>query len=103
MLFSSPDYPLFLIAVGFLYALPRARAFDPVLERALRILRGGRYVQAVRAVFGRWARGAAMLLLGDLIFLLVSKDTGTLWDPLGGAAYRAVQLLGSGPAPTTAS
>jgi len=100
MLFSSPDYPLFLIAVFFLYALPRARAFDPVLERALRILRVGRYVQAFRAVFGRWARGAAMLLLGDLIFLLVSKDTGTLWDPLGGAAYRAVQLLGSGPAPT---
>ena len=100
MLFSSPDYPLFLIAVFFLYALPRASAFDPVLERALRILRIGRHVQVFRAVFGRWARGAAMLLLGDLIFLLVSKDTGTLWDPLGGAAYRAVQLLGSGPAPT---
>src|SRR3569623_2014830 len=100
MLCSSPDYPLFLIAVVFRYARPRARAFDPVLERALRILRVGRYVQAFRAVFGRWARGAAMLLLGDLIFLLVSKDTGTLWDPLGGAAYRAVQLLGSGPAPT---
>ncbi|HSN25836.1 MAG TPA: MBOAT family O-acyltransferase [Kofleriaceae bacterium] len=100
MLFSSPDYPLFLIAVFFLYALPRAGAFDPALERALRVLRIARHAAAFRVVFGRWARGAAMLLLGDLVFLLVSKDTGTLWDPLGGAAYRAVQLLGSGPAPT---
>jgi D-alanyl-lipoteichoic acid acyltransferase DltB (MBOAT superfamily) len=41
-----------------------------------------------------------MVVLGDLIFLLVSKDTGTLWDPLGGALLRGVQYLGSGPWPT---
>src|SRR3569623_2476946 len=72
MLFSSPDYPLFLIAVCFLYALARRWS---------------------------WARGVLILLLGDLIFLLVSKSTDTLWDPLGGALYRLAQLGGSGPAP----
>jgi D-alanyl-lipoteichoic acid acyltransferase DltB (MBOAT superfamily) len=73
MLFSSPDYPVFLIAVFFLYGLSR---------------RSG------------WARAALMLLLGDLVFLLVSKDPSTLWDPLGGALYR-LALLGdpSGPVP----
>ena len=99
MLFSSPDYPLFLIAVFFLYALPRAGALDPVLQRTLRLLRISRHVAVFRAVFGRWARAVAMLLLGDLIFLLVSKDTDTHWDPLGGALYRALQGAGSGPLP----
>ena len=68
MLFSSPDYPLFLIAVFFLYALARW---------------GG----GARAA---WARYAVMLLLGDLVFLLVSKDLTTLWDPLGGIVWRLV-------------
>ena len=95
MLFSSPDYPLFLIAVFFLYALPRAGvdvlAFVPRRIRAALAL--------FRVVFGTWARGAAMLVLGDLIFLLVSKDTNTLWDPLGGALLRLAQYGGHGPAP----
>jgi D-alanyl-lipoteichoic acid acyltransferase DltB (MBOAT superfamily) len=60
MLFSSPDYPIFLIAVFFLYALARERG---------------------------WARAALMVLLGDLVFVLVSKDPGTLWDPLGHVLY----------------
>ncbi|HEY0191349.1 MAG TPA: MBOAT family O-acyltransferase [Kofleriaceae bacterium] len=65
MLFSSPDYPLFLIAVFFLYALARW---------------GG-------AGFA-WARIGLMVLLGDVIFLLVAKDPGTLWDPIGGVLLR---------------
>lgn len=72
MLFSSPDYPLFLIAVFLLYGLARRWS---------------------------WARAVLMLLLGDAIFLLVSKNTGTLWDPLGGAVFRGVAYLGNGPAP----
>ncbi|MEP6864704.1 MAG: MBOAT family O-acyltransferase [Deltaproteobacteria bacterium] len=65
MLFSNPDYPLFLIAVFFLYALSR--------------LGGAR---------GRWARIAIMILLGDLMFLLIAKDPDLLWDPLGNVLYR---------------
>lgn len=95
MLFSSPDYPLFLIAVFFLYALPRAGV--DVLGFVPRRIRA--FLALFRLVFGRWARGAAMLLLGDLIFLLVSKDTSTLWDPLGGSLLRLAQYMGSGPAP----
>ena len=67
MLFSSPDYPIFLIAVFFLYGLARWG--------------GARFA---------WARYAIMLLLGDLVFLLVAKDPGTLWDPLGGSLYRLI-------------
>ena len=59
MLFSSPDYPVFLIAVFFLYALAR----------------WGRHA---------WARVALMVLLTDVVFMLVSKDPDTLWDPIGG-------------------
>ncbi|HEU4613291.1 MAG TPA: hypothetical protein VFS15_14470, partial [Kofleriaceae bacterium] len=65
MLFSNPDYPIFLVAVFFLYALSR--------------FGGAR---------GRWARIALMILLGDLVFLLVGKDPDQLWDPLGGVLYR---------------
>jgi alginate O-acetyltransferase complex protein AlgI len=63
MLFSSPDYPLFLIAVFFLYGLAR---------------------------WGRspLARIAVMVLLTDVIFVLVSKDPQTLWDPIGGILLR---------------
>jgi alginate O-acetyltransferase complex protein AlgI len=67
MLFSSPDYPLFLIAVFFLYALARW---------------GGPRMW--------FARVAVMLLLGDLVFLLVAKDLDAVWDPLGGILYRLV-------------
>ncbi|HMG57018.1 MAG TPA: MBOAT family O-acyltransferase, partial [Kofleriaceae bacterium] len=67
MLFSSPDYPLFLIAVFFLYAL--ARWGGPRLA---------------------WARICVMVLLGDVVFALVAKDPGALWDPLGGVLIRLV-------------
>jgi D-alanyl-lipoteichoic acid acyltransferase DltB (MBOAT superfamily) len=65
MLFSSPDYPVFLIAVFFLYALARW---------------GGSGMA--------WARIAVMVLLGDVVFLLVAKDVDALWDPIGGALLR---------------
>ncbi|HWU87650.1 MAG TPA: MBOAT family O-acyltransferase, partial [Kofleriaceae bacterium] len=65
MLFSSPDYPVFLIAVFFLYAL--ARWGGPELA---------------------WARIAVMVLLGDVVFMLVAKDPDTLWDPIGGLLLR---------------
>ena len=61
MLFSSPQYPLFLAAVFFLYGLART---------------------------GRWpasiARVALMLLLADVVYVLLTHDVGTLWDPVGG-------------------
>ena len=65
MLFSSPDYPLFLIAVFFLYAL--ARWGGPRMA---------------------WARIAMMVMLGDVVMLLVAKDPDVLWDPIGGALCR---------------
>ena len=68
MLFSSPDYPLFLIAVFFLYAL--ARWGGPVSPAA------------------RLARLSVMVLLGDVVFMLVAKDPDALWDPIGGALIR---------------
>jgi D-alanyl-lipoteichoic acid acyltransferase DltB (MBOAT superfamily) len=64
MLFTSPDYPVFLAAVFFLYGLARAGSWPGVI--------------------GRWA---IMLLLADLVFLLLAKDVGTLWDPLGGLVF----------------
>ncbi|MGE0550999.1 MAG: MBOAT family O-acyltransferase [Kofleriaceae bacterium] len=67
MLFSSPDYPLFLIALFFLYALARW---------------GGSSLA--------WARIALMVLLGDLLFMLVAKDPDTLWDPIGGIVCRVI-------------
>ncbi|HET9623752.1 MAG TPA: MBOAT family O-acyltransferase [Kofleriaceae bacterium] len=75
MLFSSPDYPLFLIAVFFLYAL--ARWGGPRLA---------------------WARIAVMVLLGDVIFMLVAKDPAALWDPIGGVLLRLV-IAGDGRDP----
>ncbi|MCE9576948.1 MAG: hypothetical protein K8W52_27625 [Deltaproteobacteria bacterium] len=80
MLFSSGDYPLFLLAVFGLYALARA----------------GRGV-------GQWARGAAMLVFADVIYLLLTKDLTTLWDPLGGGLLHL--LIDAAPvdnAPATA-
>ena len=68
MLFSSPDYPVFLIAVFFLYALSRW---------------GGGGVRL-------WARVALMVVLGDLIFLLVAKDPDALWDPFGQLLLRGI-------------
>jgi D-alanyl-lipoteichoic acid acyltransferase DltB (MBOAT superfamily) len=67
MLFSSPDYPVFLIAVFFLYAL--ARWGGPLHA---------------------WARLAVMVLLGDVVFMLVAKDVNSLWDPIGGVLLRLV-------------
>jgi D-alanyl-lipoteichoic acid acyltransferase DltB (MBOAT superfamily) len=68
MLFSSPDYPVFLIAVFFLYAFARWG--------------GGAY--------GGWARIALMVLLGDILFVLVAKDPDVVWDPIGGAFLRYI-------------
>ncbi len=65
MLFSDPDYPVFLIAVFFLYGL--ARWGGPQMV---------------------WARLAVMVLLGDVVFMLVAKDPDVLWDPIGGTLLR---------------
>jgi hypothetical protein len=67
MLFSSPQYPLFLAAVFLLYGLARA----------------GRWPAAI-------ARLALMTLLGDVIYLLLCRDTTPLWDPIGGLFYPLV-------------
>src|SRR5262245_20749556 len=75
MLFSNPSYPLFLIAVFFLYALSRSRD-----------------------ALGNVARAAVMVLLGDVVFLLVSKDLDALWDPIGGVLLRAATAGGDDPA-----
>ena len=75
MLFSSPDYPLFLIAVFFLYAL--ARWGGPRMA---------------------WARIGVMVLLGDLVFMLVAKDPDALWDPIGGSLLRLAAADPDGPA-----
>ncbi|HEX3473886.1 MAG TPA: MBOAT family O-acyltransferase [Kofleriaceae bacterium] len=72
MLFSSPDYPLFLIAVFFLYAL--ARWGGPAMA---------------------WARICVMVLLGDAVFALVAKDPDALWDPIGGVLLRLAAGDGS--------
>jgi alginate O-acetyltransferase complex protein AlgI len=64
VLFSSPDYPLFLGAIFFLYGMSRSRGH-----------------------LGAGSRLALMLLLGDLLFLLVAKKPETLWDPVGGLLY----------------
>lgn len=63
MLFSSPDYPIFLIGVFFLYALSR---------------RSG------------WARAALMVMFADTVVAIISKDVDGLWDPLGGIYLRLV-------------
>jgi alginate O-acetyltransferase complex protein AlgI len=65
MLFSSPDYPVFLIATFFLYGLARWGGFG-------------------------WARYALMLLLADIVFMLVAKDPDMLWDPIGGPLLRLI-------------
>src|SRR5690349_1729145 len=64
MLFSSAEYPLFLLAVFFMFALLRADGAT-----------------------GRVARVGLFLLLGDLVYLLLAKDTTKLFDPLGGVLY----------------
>ena len=64
MLFTSPSYPLFLAAVFLLYGLSRS----------------GRWPGAV-------ARLALMTLLGDVVWLLLTHDVGTLWDPLGALTF----------------
>jgi D-alanyl-lipoteichoic acid acyltransferase DltB (MBOAT superfamily) len=65
MLFSSADYPLFLVAVFLLYALVGA---------------GARPTRPAEA-----ARIALALALGDVIYLLLCKRSERLWDPLGPA------------------
>lgn len=74
MLFSNPDYPVFLIAVFFLYALSR-----------------------VGDARGFWSRAALLVLLGDIVFVLVAKDLDAVWDPVGGFLLRRVASYGSEP------
>jgi len=74
MLFSNPDYPVFLIAVFFLYALSR-----------------------VGDARGFWSRAALLVLLGDIVFVLVAKDLDAVWDPVGGLLLRKVASYGSEP------
>ncbi|HEY1818231.1 MAG TPA: MBOAT family O-acyltransferase [Kofleriaceae bacterium] len=74
MLFSSPDYPLFLIAVFVLYATSRF---------------GG--------AVGRLARIALMVWLADLVFVLIAKDPDLVWDPIGNVSLRAVANYTSWP------
>src|SRR5512140_101976 len=64
MLFSSAEYPIFLIAVFFIY----------------RLLRAGRWPAAL-------ARLGLLLLLGDLVYLLLCKNVGNLWDPAGALLF----------------
>jgi D-alanyl-lipoteichoic acid acyltransferase DltB (MBOAT superfamily) len=66
MVFSSPEYPAFLLAVFFMYLLMRQQGLTNLV-----------------------ARLALLLLLGDLVYLLVVKDVRQLWDPLGYAVYSA--------------
>jgi D-alanyl-lipoteichoic acid acyltransferase DltB (MBOAT superfamily) len=66
MLFSDPDYGIFLLAVFFLYGLSRATARHDAMRRA--------------------ARTALMFLLADLIFVLITKSPSQLWSPLSGIA-----------------
>jgi alginate O-acetyltransferase complex protein AlgI len=77
MLFSSPDYPLFLIAVFVLYAISR-------FSRA------------------RWARIALMVALGDLVFVLIAKDPDLVWDPIGNVLLRACAGADAWPMATLA-
>jgi len=67
VLFSSPQYPLFLAAVFFLYGLART---------------------------GRWpgslARLALMVVLGDLVYVLLTHEVASLWDPVGGVVLALV-------------
>lgn len=79
MLFSSPDYPLFLIAVFFLYALARWGRI-PMLRGRLAVL-----TSIARMA---WGRIALMVLLADVIVMLVAKDPNALWDPIGGSLLR---------------
>ena len=72
MLFSNPDYPVFLLAVFFLYGL--SRQAGPL---------------------GRWASAAVMLVLGDVVFMLIAKDPDALWDPFGGALLRLATAGGT--------
>src|ERR1051325_2848094 len=70
MLFSSPDYPVFLIAVFFLYALARRSTA---------------------------AHTALMVLLGDIVFTLVAKAPGALWDPIGDSLLNLASEYSSSP------
>ena len=67
MLFTSPHYPLFLAAVFLLYGLSRSSAWPGVV-----------------------ARLALMTLLGDVVFLLLTHDVASLWDPLGAIMFGAL-------------
>jgi D-alanyl-lipoteichoic acid acyltransferase DltB (MBOAT superfamily) len=67
LIFSDPDFIVFLPAVFFLYY-------------GLGALRGLRTWHLALTLGG-------FFLLGDLIYLLLSKDPRSLWDPLGALVY----------------
>src|SRR5262245_61017240 len=79
MLFTSADYPLFLAAVFFLYGLGRHAA--PTLGGGWRSYLTGPWLAA-------FARLAVMVVLGDVVYLLLVKDTARIWDPIGGPLLR---------------
>lgn len=79
MIFSDPDFIIFFLAVFALYfGLGSLRTLRGV---PLALLLGG------------------LFLLGDLIYLLLSKDPRSLWDPLGGLSFHlaARPLWGDDP------
>jgi alginate O-acetyltransferase complex protein AlgI len=90
MLFTSADYPLFLAAVFFLYGLGRHAV--PALGGGWRSYLTGPWLAAL-------ARIAVMLVLGDVVYLLLVKDTALLWDPIGGPLLRLVTSGAAGAAP----
>ena len=63
MVFSSADYPVFLIAVFFLYHLVGAGLRRAPLAEAMRL--------------------TLACALGDLVYLLLCKNPRRLWDPFG--------------------
>jgi D-alanyl-lipoteichoic acid acyltransferase DltB (MBOAT superfamily) len=81
MLFTSADYPLFLAAVFFLYGLGRHAV--PTVGGGWRSYLTGPWLAAL-------ARLAVMLVLGDVVYLLLVKDTARLWDPIGGPILQLV-------------
>ena len=72
MNFSGAEFPFFLLSVLLLDALLARRAHA-------------------------WLRGAAVLLLADLLWTLVARDLRALWDPLGPLALSSLLGVGAHP------
>ena len=61
MLFASSSYAIYLLAIFFMFVVLRARTPVALLARAL-----------------------LLLVLGDIVYLLLSRNVHSLWDPVGG-------------------